>query len=169
MGAVQQSGIITPGHLVTWTTDGVVQDGGALNASQKVLSAFFDADFNSVGDQPLLLSPSITAFQLTGIIVTNASVSLNAAVGGFYTAASKGGSQIVANSQAYSALTTPNVLVQPSLTAFAQAARFSANNLALLQNANGLFGLAVYLSLTTPQGVAATADVYLLGIDLTPP
>jgi hypothetical protein len=168
MPSVQQSGSVTPGHYATWTTAGVIQDGGSLLAAQKVLAAMFSANFNDTFDQPLILPPAITVFQLTGIIVTNASISLTTAQGGFYSAANKGGSAIVSSAQAYSALTGPDLLMQPTLTSFAQTARLSANNLPLLQNANGQYGLTVYLSLTTGQGFPATADVYLIGIDLTP-
>lgn len=165
---VQQSGQVTHGHFASWVTDGVIQDGGPVTAAQKVLAAFFNANFNTTSDQPLLVNPAITAFQLTGIVVTNASISLSAAVGGFYTAAAKGGSQIVANTQVYSSLTTANLLLQATLTAFANTARFSSNNLSLLPNINNLQSLAVYLALTTPQSAPATADVYLIGMDLTP-
>ena len=166
---IQQSGQVTPGHLASWMTEGVLEDGGALLASQKVLAAIAQANFNSTFDQPLILPPAITAFQLTGLIVTNASVSLTTAAGGFYTAASKGGSAIVASSQAYSSLTTANLLLNATLTAFAQTARFSANNLGSILGSNNQYGLAIYLSLTTAQGVVATADVYAIGIDLSNP
>ena len=169
MGAVQQSGNVTPGHLAVWTTGGVIQDGGSFLASQKVLAAFFNANFNTIADQPLILPSAITAFQLTGIIVTNASVSLTTAAGGFYPAASKGGTAIVSSAQVYSALTSANLLMQPTLSSFAQSARFSSANLGLSLVANGQNGLTVYLSLTTAQGSSATADVYLVGIDLSPP
>lgn len=165
---VQQSGQVTPGHLATWSTDGVIQDGGPILASQKVLAAFFNANFNTIADQPLILPPAITAFQLTGIIITNASVSLTTAVGGFYPAASKGGTPIVSAAQAYSALTNANLLMQATIALFGQTARFSSANLALSLAANGQNGLTVYLSLTTAQGASATADVYLVGMDLSP-
>lgn len=164
---LQQSGSVTPGHLATWTTDGVLQDGGPILASQKVLASLRSANFNTTADQPLLIPPAISAFQLTGIVITNAAVSLTTAVGGFYTAASKGGSQIVANSQVYSSLTGPNLLLSATLTAFANTARFSINNLPQVLNANNQYGLALYFALTTTQGASATADVYILGVDLS--
>src|SRR5882757_3282210 len=95
-GNVQQSGNVTPGHLAKWTASGVIQDAGALGASQRVLAYVQGADFKSVQDQPLNILNTITAFQLTGIIITNASISLSAAVGGFYPQLLKAGSPIVA-------------------------------------------------------------------------
>lgn len=168
MSGVLQSGAVTPGHKAVWTTDGVIQDGGPIPASEKVLAAIFGANFNTTTDQPLLIPPPITAFRLNSIIVTNASVPLTTAAGGLYTAPSKGGSAIVAAGQTYVSLTSPSLLTTATLTSFANSARFSVNNLGYLLNAYNQNSLALYLSLTTPQGVPATADVYIVGTDLTP-
>lgn len=164
-----QTGSVTPGHLATWQASGVVGDGGPILASNKVLASVFSANFNSAGDQPILLPFPIKAFQLTGIVVTNASVSMTTAVGGFYPAAAKAGSAIVAAGQVYSALTGRDLLLQATLTAFASTARFSSNNLPLVLGPNSQNVLAMYFSLTTAQGAGAAADIYLLGIDLSAP
>lgn len=166
MTGILQSGNVTPGHLATWTTDGIVQDGGPILASQKVLTSIRSADFTTTTDQPLILPPSIVAFQLTGIVVTNASVSLAGAAGGFYTNPGKTGSILVLASQNYSALTNGNLLLGLPLTAYATTARFSPNNLPLVLNANGQFGLGFYFSLTTALA-AGTADIYATGLDLS--
>lgn len=160
--SILQSGNVTPGHSATWVTDGVLQDGGGVPAAQRVLASLRGANFNITTDQPILIPINFTAFQLTGIVITNASVSLTTAVGGFYPAALKGGTPIVSAAQAYSALTTPAGLLQATLASFGQNTRFSSANLGLV---NGF--LAIWLSLTTAQGAAATADVYLQGVDLT--
>jgi len=157
-GIVQQSGNVTPGHLAKWVTSGVIADAGPLGASQRVLAVLQGADFNSAQDQPLNIPNTVRAFQLTGLIVTNASTSLTTAVGGFYPQFSKAGSAIVAAGQIYSALTGANLLLNATLTAFALSARFSS---ALLPTSQIIF------SLTTPQGAPATADIYAVGIDLT--
>lgn len=156
---IVQSGIITPGHLVDWITDGVVGDAGPALAGNKVLGSIFMADFNSTFDQPITLAQSLTAFQLSGIIVTNASIPLTAAFGGFYPLSNKAGTPLVASSQGYSALTTANILLQPTLTTYALTTRFSANVLTS--------GWQLYFSLSTPQGIAATGDIYVTGIDLS--
>lgn len=165
MVSVQQTGNVTPGHLATWATTGVIQDGGAIAAAARVLATQFGANFNTIADQPLLINPAITAFQLTSIIITNASVSLTTAVGGFYPAASKGGTPIVSASQAYSSLTSKDLLLAATITTYGQTTRFSADNLSVFA---GTSSLAIYLSLTPPQGAPATADVYLIGMDLSP-
>lgn len=158
MGSVLQSGNVTPGHLTKWVTDGVVGDYGPSPYSQRVLASFLGADFNATSDQPILLPSSLNAFQLTGILVTNASTSLTTVAGGFYPQAGKAGSAIVANSQVYSTLTASTLLLNATLTAYANAQRFSRTQLP---------DWAIYLSLTTPQGGAATADVYVIGIELS--
>jgi hypothetical protein len=49
-----------------------------------------------------------------------------------------------------------------TLSSFGQNTRFSSANL------NNIAGfLNIWFSLTTPQGAPATADVYLVGLDLT--
>lgn len=157
---VLQSGSVTPGHAVKWVTDNVIGDAGSLPAAQKVLAYLNNASFNSTADQPIILPSSINAFQLTGILITNASISLTTAAGGFYPAASKAGTAIVAASQVYSTLTASTKLLSATLAAAVATTRYSTANLA---------DWTIYLSLTTAQGAAATADVYLIGIDLTLP
>lgn len=166
-GAVLQNGTVTPGHLVSWTTDGVIADAGATPAAQRVLGSIRGANFNVTSDQPILFNPAVQVFALTGLIVTNASVSLTTATGGFYSAAAKGGGQIVGNTQSYSALTSPTGLMNPTLQAFGTGTRFSSANLPLLPNIGSSQSLAFYFSLTVPQGGVATADIYAIGIDLT--
>ena len=153
---IEQSGNVTPGHLVRWTTDGVVQDGGV---AQKVIAALFGASFNETSDQPILIPSTITAFQITGILVTNASLSLTTAAGGFYPQPSKAGTAIVAAGQVYSSLTDANHLLSCTLAGSVATTRYSSANLP-----NGY----IYFSLTTAQGANATADIYILGTDLSP-
>lgn len=115
------------------------------------------ANFNVTTDQALAIPAKITAYHVERIVVTNCSTSLTLAVGGFYTAASKGGTAIVSAAQVYSALTSAAVGLEPTLVAAALSGgasyRLTASN--------------IYLSLTVAQGGAATCDVYLFGDDLT--
>ncbi len=149
---------VTRNHLAKWISNGVIGDAGPQVAGQRLLGILQNADFNSTNDQPILVQSSIQVFQLTGIIIANTTRSITTAVGGFYTGPSKSGSAIVAAGQVYTALTGPNLLMQATLTAFANSARFSPS----LLNANQLF-----FSLTTPQGIACNADIYAIGVDLT--
>lgn len=161
MSSVKQSGRVTPGHMVFWTTDGVIQDGGVLPTSTQVLASSLSTNFNTTADQLIAIPRNVTAFQITGILITNASVSLTTARGGFYPAASKGGTPIVEATQAYTLLTGRDFLLYATLSSFGQNSRFSTNNL-------GVSGghMNVWFSLTTPQGANASADIYVIGMNL---
>ncbi len=161
MTSVQQSGQITPFHAAMWAANGVIADGGAMPTGRVIVSGR-SLNFNTVNDQPIVFPQWITAFRLANIVVTNASISLTTAAGGFYPAASKGGTPIVANSQVYSALTTSAGLMTATIAAFGTGTRFSSANLAEI---GGL--LAIYFSLTTAQGAAATGDIYFIVDNLT--
>ena len=160
--SVQQSGLITPGHVALFATTGVIEDGGALPTADRVIASLRSANFNTTNDQPIAIPARISAFVLTGIIITKASISLTTAVGGFYSAASKGGTPIVAASEIYTGLTTTSALMRAALTSFGQNTRFSTANLSMIGGY-----MDIWFSLTTPQGVAATADIYLVGLDLS--
>jgi hypothetical protein len=107
---------------------------------------------NSTADQALTRLFSFTNFLITSIRVNNASISLTTAAGGFYTAASKGGVTAVAAAQAYSALTGSTLGMEATIAAAGMATLTTG---------------ALFLSLTTAQGSAATADIYVLGVPLT--
>ena len=157
--SVEQSGNITRGHLAKWISSGVIGDAGVLVAGQRTLGFLQNADFNSTNDQIIAIPSSVAVFHLSGVFVTNASIPLTNAVGGFYNGPSKSGSAIVLASQTYSTLTTPDLLLQAPLTnPFGLFTRFSANNMI-----NNQF----FLSLTTPQGAPCSADVYIVGFDWT--
>lgn len=126
-------------------------------ADFRVVAKRIGANFNVTTDQTLPIEVADTddlavtgeqLFTITNILVTNASVSLTTAVGGIYTAAAKSG-PIVSAGQVYSALTAANKFVLLTLSGTALTDVVNQANL--------------YLSLTTPQGVAATADVYVYG------
>lgn len=154
---LQQSGNVTRGHLAIWATDGVVMNGGAPAAGERVLASLLNADFNTTADQLLELPDTLQAFMLTRLIVTNSPTLLSVAVGGFYTEANKTGQQVVADTQIYSALTGVLDLLPLTLTSYAQTHQFTRTNLP---------DWIVYLSLTTPQGNTSPASVYLIGIPL---
>jgi hypothetical protein len=116
-----------------------------------------NANFNITSDQPILLPTTLQAFQLTGIVVAAPSLSLSTAAGGFYPQAAKAGSPIVVAGQVYTALTSSSLLMNATLTAYAQAQYFTRTQLA---------NWAVYFALTTAQGVNCIANIYLLGIEL---
>lgn len=120
-------------------------------ATQRVLFNLLSANMNTTADQAFTKLGAFTNYNITSIIVTNVSTSLTLAAGGIYGAASKSVPIIVAAAQVYSGLTGATVILNPTI---------AAGGLALL-SASGLF-----LSLTTGQGGAATADFYICGYAL---
>lgn len=117
----------------------------------------YGANFNTTSDSAIPISVPSGTWMVDTVVVSNPSISLTTAAGGIYTAASKGGVALVSSGQAYSALTT-------------NAANTTGNSLLLTiataGNTTALQGYAqtnristVYLSLTTAQGAAASADV----------
>jgi hypothetical protein len=120
---------------------------------QRVLAALRGANFNVTTDQAIAIPTQVTKWAPTAIWVTNCSTSMTLAAGGFYPAASKGGTALVAAAQLYSAATGSTIIVNTALAAGIATTLYSVNT--------------IYLSLTTAQGSAATCDVYIIGIDLS--
>lgn len=115
----------------------------------RLLFSLIGANMNTTADQALVAAFGFTNYIIDRIIAMNASTSLTLAAGGIYTAASKGGTAVVANTQLYSALTgaTPTV--------------------PLTLNSTSLRTTGLILALTTAQGGAATADIMVFGFALT--
>ena len=117
-----------------------------------LLGKLVSANMNSTADQQIVMFSNPSKFVLRRIVVTNASISLTTAAGGVYTATSKGGVAVVAASQVYSSLTTSALFLDLTLSATGSASTTVKSSIPNL-----------YLSLTTAQGAAATADVYVYG------
>lgn len=124
----------------------------------RVIGKLLGANFNITTDQAIpiqiadansLVTTLAGNFIVEGIYVTNASISLTTAAGGVYTAITKGGSAIVAAAQVYTALTAS--------TKYVALTKAGTSLTDVLNTAN------LYFSLTTAQGVAATADIYVYG------
>jgi hypothetical protein len=107
------------------------------------------ANFNSTADQEIKIASLTDRYIISRIEVSKPSINMTTAVGGFYPTTAKGGNALVANTQVYSAL-SDNVNLPGSALATTLAA---ATDLTMWDTSS------IYLSLTTPQGSAATADV----------
>jgi hypothetical protein len=112
-----------------------------------LLGELIGANMNSTDDQQIVIFSAPAKYIIRRIVATNASISLTTAVGGIYTAVSKGGTAVVANSQAYSTLSASTKFL----------------DLTLASNTDYRTATSLYLSLTTPQGAAATADIFVYG------
>lgn len=118
-----------------------------------LLGSLISADMNSAADQAITIASGVTKFIIRRIVVTNASISLTTAAGGVYGNLGKTAPIIVAAAQVYSALTT--------------SAKFIDLTLEAIVGTDILTMATIYLSLTTPQGAAATANVFVFGEDVT--
>jgi uncharacterized membrane protein len=115
------------------------------------------ANMNVTTDQPIVISVPSGAYFIDSIVLTEPSISMTTAQGGFYTAASKGGVAIVASSQAYSAMTTTSANATGNGMAATLATAASTTKLGGYLNTSPITSL--YFSLTTPQGAAATSNI----------
>jgi hypothetical protein len=111
-----------------------------------LLGKLTGVNMNVTTDQAITINSS--NYIIRNIVVTNASISLTTAVGGVYLAPSKT-IALVNNTQVYSSLAGSSSTIDLTLNVFATSSRGTVNTL--------------YLSLTTPQGAAATADIYIFG------
>ena len=116
---------------------------GSYGPARSLIGSLIGADFNSVADQEITIT---AGYRVTEILVTNASVSMTNADGGFYSQAAKGGTAIVLATQIYTALTGATVQL----------------DLPIAVVMSGL--TSVFFSLTGAQGGAATADIYISGL-----
>jgi hypothetical protein len=105
------------------------------------------ANMNVTTDQAIPISVPSVNYYVGQILISNPSVSLTTASGGFYTAVSKGGTTISSNA-ALSTLTAAAVNSAGSVYSPTIASTSTILNLA-----------TIYFSLSTAQGVAATADI----------
>ncbi|MDE2096314.1 MAG: hypothetical protein KGL39_03645 [Patescibacteria group bacterium] len=122
--------------------------------ASQLLFSLTGADFNSTSDQQLTAATGFpSTYSLDQILVTNASTSLTTAVGGFYTATSKGGTTVVPAAETYTELTGSTVIKRLDFNTGA--------------NTTNDLGSSLYFSLTTAQGATATADIYVFGKPLT--
>lgn len=115
----------------------------------RMIGRLIGANMNSTADQAIALPAG--SWVVTQIYAAKGSISMTTAAGGIYTGAGKTGTAAVAAGQAYTALAgaatdvatlTPNAT--PTVTLAAA-------------------GTGLYLSLTTGQGAAATADIFVYG------
>lgn len=126
---------------------------GSIYGHCRVLWRIISADMNSTADQSFTKIGTFTTFLNVRILAANASTGLTTAVGGIYSAAAKAGSAIVANTQAWTGAT---------------ATAGTGHAAAITAAGTGVQPFSeLYLSLTTPQGGAATADLYVIGIPLS--
>lgn len=131
---------------------------GFPKGAVSVLGELLSANFNATGDQAIPINPVIAQYAIGGFLISNPSVSLTTAVGGFWSGPGQTGVNIVLATQVYTVLTSPTSLLRITTA----SATFTAAAIATVLQAGQLF-----LSLATPQGAPATADIQVIGFDMT--
>lgn len=116
-------------------------------ANVQVLYYLLGADLTSTADQPFTKVGNWTGGIVSQVFATNASATPTSCVGGIYGGAGKTAPTVVSATQAWSAMTTPQRIV----------------NAPLATNQNQING-TLYLSLSTASTVPATADFYIFGV-----
>lgn len=124
---------------------------GSINAPLTVLWELASANMNTTNDQSFVKNGTFASYILISARLIAPSTSLTTAAGGIYNAASKGGDALVANSQTYALATTAT----------------TSQGLTLTPSGGAIQTATPILSLTTPQGGAATARILLSGIALS--
>jgi hypothetical protein len=134
--------------MLRWSTPVVVGGGQAVGQrfADSLLFRAAGANFNTTSDQALTKQGTFSQYVISQIVVLNASIPLTTAVGGIYAAAAKVAPVVVAANQAYSGLTNGSATLTPPVA-----------------NTDKRTEAGLFLSLTTPQGAAATADVLVYG------
>lgn len=157
--AVSATSSVNNGNVVVGDTSAATNPMVCAIGMKCVIGVLRSANFNITTDQSITIRPltladtgyiaKATKYFITDIYVANCSASLTTAKGAFYTAASKGGTII-------GATTTPFTNCASTTT---------THRLTGLTNQDTtVFSAAtLFLSLTTAQGGAATADVYIIG------
>lgn len=119
-----------------------------LYGTSTTLFRLIGANMNTTDDQQFAQVFPFTRYLIDRFVVANASVALETAEGGVYSAGGKNGAQLVPAMQNYSGLESPDKVIYPLLATDGQGL---------------MTDLSIYLSLTVPEGEAATCDIYLMG------
>ena len=124
----------------------IVSVGAPIVRDNNLLGSLIGANFNSTGDQAIALIPGIK--NITRMLVTNWSGTSAVAVGGFYSATSKGGNVLVSAGTVYTSAAS-GITIAPTIAK------------------SHITGSNLYLSLTVAEGGALTADIYVFGDTLS--
>src|SRR5215469_5968918 len=105
MNQVLQSGQVTPQHLASWTTDGVIQDAGVtfVNTLGTYRADVLGINFNAANTDfpiPINLPVGFTRFRINAFFVSGASGTLTTATFGIFTQPGASGVTVVAGSTA---------------------------------------------------------------------
>lgn len=151
MQSVLQSGSVTPGHLTSWVTDGVLADAGVTYANSYGLlqATALSVNFHQTGETQILINlpQGYTRYRIENIIISGASVSLVGATASVWTGSGQTGSNPVP---------VESVTVSTSLVD-------TINNMQLMDMVNtdqiAFVDPALFFNVVAPLGSPATANV----------
>lgn len=149
----EQSGLVTPTHIATWTTDGVIQDGGVAipNLSGMLASVVQNINFNATNTDnpiPINLPAGYTRYRIQAILISGATHDISAATCGVFTATAAGG--------------TPVVTTGTAITVTQTAGDTNHNMQSLsINDQDTMFFIdtVLYFRVQTPESAAALANV----------
>lgn len=153
MDGVLQTGQVTPGHLASFATDGVIQDSGVTftNTYGMFQLTILQVNFNSTNTDnpiPINLPVGFTRYRIHQIILSGATASLSTATCGVFTAQGAGGLGVVETGTAITVT---------------QTAGDTNNNMQSFtivnQNTLALIDTTLFFRVQTPEGGAALGNV----------
>ncbi len=106
-------------------------------------------DLNTTVDQALNKMLDFGAYVIDRIVVAKPSKVITTAKGGFYTQTSKSGVPVINSTQSYAGLSGTTAVINPAVS---------------LDGTGIITDPTLYVSLTTPEGSAATAEVFVMGV-----
>lgn len=128
------------------------------NSSLRLLGTKIGFNMNSTADQAITLSGG-SVFIITDTVITNPSTNITTALDfEIYSAVSRGGNQLI---------TSTGISPLQKLTVASSFINSSSQSIRVPATVYTVQGTTVYASLGTPQGAAATADVYVYGYILS--
>jgi hypothetical protein len=153
MSQVLQSGQVTPLHLASWTTDGVIQDSGVafVNTLGLFRSDVLGINFNAANTDfpiPINLPVGYTKYRLQTFLISGASGTLTTATFGLFTQPAAAGVIIIASGTA--------CLINTNLM---DTATNMQNPTIIGLNTIAYSDTVLYFRVQTPQGGAATANI----------
>lgn len=156
MSGVLQSGPVTPGHLASWVTDGVIADSGVTftNTYGTFASTVTAINFNLTNYDnaiPINLPAGYTRYRVERIILSDATASLSTATCGVFTETGGAGFAVVASGSAITVTqTTPDT-------------NNNAQSFTIVdQNTMVLSDTVLFFRVQNPQGVAAFGNVTII-------
>jgi hypothetical protein len=145
--------IITLSGLTNFISSNIVIPSGSAGAIV-LLGSLIGFDMNSIADQQITLSGG-TSFIITDLVIKNASISLDTA-NDFQIWSSTGRTGIIIASSGGGKTSPFTILINPSNFINVSNGQISIDQIEIV-------GSIVYSSISTQQGVPATADVYIYG------